>query len=314
MYSVGLDIGGSWVRAAIGTREGAILKREAERVSSESGESFIKQIEGLVLRVCDGDLSKVSGIGIGAAGRLDMRKGIVGFSPHTGIRDVPLVEALEESLGKEVILLNDCVAAALAEKIIGAGKGTDDIVYVGIGTGIGGGIVSGGELLLGKDGNAHEIGHMTIDLEGRLACNCGGRGHWEAYTSGSALPIYSRLLAGGYDGVETPLLGRLGSVASSKEIFEAHRSGDAFAKYVLDKAAGINAIGFSNLANLYDPSIITVGGGLALKNVEEVIRPIDQLLPSLSFNRPPKVLPTPLGEDAPLLGAVVSVFELGALT
>lgn len=309
MYSVGLDIGGSWVRAAIGTREGAILKRGSERVSSQSGESFVKQIEGLVLMVCDGDLSKVSGIGIGAAGRLDMRRGVVGFSPHTGIRDVPLVETLEGAFGKEVVLLNDCVAAALAEKVIGAGKGIDDVVYVGIGTGIGGGIVSGGELLLGKDGNAHEIGHMTIDLEGKLACNCGGRGHWEAYTSGSALPNYAKLLAGAYDGPEAPLLGRIGSVASSKEIFEAHSSGDAFAKQVLDGAARINAIGFSNLANVYDPSVITVGGGLALKNVEEVISPIGRLLPSLSFNRPPKVLPTPLGEDAPLLGAIVSVFE-----
>lgn len=277
-------------------------------MDAKSNSAFVKQLEALILKVGGSDLSSIEGIGIGAAGRLDIRKGTLVYSPHTSLRDVKL-KLLEDRLGKPVSLLNDAVAAALAERNIGAGRGCDNLVYVGIGTGIGGGAVVDGRLLIGKDGNAHEMGHMIVDIAGKLECSCGGRGHWEAYTSGSGIPNFAQLLAKTYGG-KTPCLKQVKSQRiEAKAVFDYARRGDGFAKFVLDECSKVNAMAFANLVDLYDPSMISVGGGVALKNPDLVISPIARRLAKYAFNAPPNVVATPLGEDAPLLGAILSVFK-----
>lgn len=277
-------------------------------VDAKSKGSFIEQLEALILKVGGRDFSAVDGIGIGAAGRLDLKKGSLVYSPHTSLRDIEL-KSLEKKLRKPVTLLNDAVAAALAELTIGAGKGYDNLVYVGIGTGIGGGAVVDGKLLIGKDGNAHEMGHMIIDIEGRLKCSCGGHGHWEAYTSGSGIPNFARLLSKTFEG-KTPCLNQVKKRRiEAKALFDFARKGDGFAKFVLDECSKVNAMAFANLVDLFDPSIISVGGGVALKNTDLVISPIVAQFAEYSFNAPPIVVATPLGEDAPLLGAILSVYN-----
>ncbi|MEJ5293056.1 MAG: ROK family protein [Candidatus Methanosuratincola sp.] len=307
--AVGLDVGGSWIRAALGDRGGRILKKSVQRVVRGSSDRFISQTIGIIKEVSSG-VAEVEGIGVGAAGRLDIRKGSIEFSPHASLMSVPLKDVIEEEIGKPTVVLNDCVAAAVAEGVIGAGKGAGNIVYVGIGTGIGAGIMVDGRILLGKDGNAHEVGHMIIDMEERLECNCGGFGHWEAYTSGSGIPKYARFLLKGFSGAsglaELMKAGR--EEVGAKEVFGAAYRGDPFARHVIEKAAGINARAFANIVNLYDPQIITVGGGLALKNPSLTVDPIAELLPKLCFNSPPLVELTRLGEDAPLVGALLSAF------
>ncbi|MBM5805116.1 MAG: ROK family protein [Candidatus Verstraetearchaeota archaeon] len=306
--AVGIDIGGTWIRVALGNSDAEILRRKSMPVDARSGASLLRQLESLIRFVCAGDLSLVDGIGIGAAGRLNVREGTIVYSPNTSLRDVN-VKALEKRLRKPVTLLNDNVAAALAERSIGIGRGLDNLVYVGIGTGIGGGAVVDGRVLVGKEGNAHEMGHMIIDIEGRLECSCGGRGHWEAYTSGSGLPNFAKLLTERY-GRNTPFLKEVRSQRiEAKDIFMAARRGDGFAKFVLEESANVNAMAFANLVDLYDPTVISVGGGVALKNPDLVIEPIADRLPKFAFNAPPAVVATPLREDAPLLGAILSVFE-----
>jgi glucokinase len=306
--AIGLDIGGTWIRAALGDSDAKVLRRKSRPIDAISNASFVKQLEAMILSVGGSDLSSVDGIGIGAAGRLDLNKGTLVYSPHTSLRNIEL-KLLEGRLRKPVILLNDAVAAALAEITIGAGKGHNNLVYVGIGTGIGGGAVVDGKLLIGKDGNAHEMGHMIIDIGRRLKCSCGERGHWEAYTSGSGIPNFARLLSKTYEG-KTPCLKKVKSQRiEAKLIFDYARRGDNFAKLVLDKCSKVNAMAFANLVDLYDPSIISVGGGVALKNTDLVISPIVARLAEYAFNAPPSVVATPLGEDAPLLGAILSVFK-----
>ncbi|MDH7556051.1 MAG: ROK family protein [Candidatus Methanosuratincola sp.] len=309
-YAVGLDIGGSWIRAAMGDQGGRILRRSVRRVERGSPDRFVSQAIGIIKDVCGGNLEEVEGIGVGAAGRLDIRKGTIEFSPHASLKSVPLKDAIEAEFRRDAVVLNDCVAAAVAEGEIGAGRGIGNLVYIGIGTGIGAGIVVDGRVLLGKDGNAHEVGHMIIDLEGRLECNCGGLGHWEAYTSGSGIPKYARYLSGGFTGASrlAELVRGGGGELEAKEVFSAAYGGDPFAKLVIEKAAEINAKAFANIVNLYDPQTITVGGGLALKNPSLTVDPIAEALPRLCFNSPPKVVLTPLGEDAPLVGALLSAF------
>lgn len=306
--SVGIDMGGSWIRAALGDRNGKIIRRAVAPMDAGDADAFIKQLDALIRRVAGDSLGEVTGIGIGAAGRLDLKRGAIMFSPHTCLRDFGIASELESRTGKEVRLLNDCATAVLAEHLIGAGRGCDNLVYVGIGTGIGGGIIVDGRLILGKDGNAHEIGHMIIDIDGRIACECGGLGHWEAYTSGSGLPKLARHLAEGY-AEESPFLDCVRKCRpNAKEIFDAAAGKDRFAVHVLDVASEINSKAFANLVDLYDPELITIGGGLAMKNRDLVMPPISERLPAYSFNRAPRVIPTPLGEDAPLLGAILAAY------
>lgn len=309
-YFIGIDMGGTWIRAAIGTEEGTILKKVTAPVDPlADNTSILKQLEKLIIEVSGESLQEIKGIGIAAAGKLDIKKSTIVFSPHTSIRSLSL-EPLQERLKKPVTLLNDGVAAALAEWRLGAGMGHDNIIYVGIGTGIGGGIVVDGHLLMGKEGNAHEIGHMIIDAGGAIECDCGGRGHWEAYTSGSGLPRLSRLLAQSFVG-RTQFLDRsLRGRVEAREVFDYARNGDNFALCVVREATRLNSIAMANLVNLYDPSLISVGGGVAIKNVEFVVSPLQSYVERFSFNSPPRIVPSPLGEDAPLLGAILSTFVI----
>lgn len=309
--AVGLDIGGSWIRAALGDQSGRILRRSVRRVARGSPDQFISEVIGIIKDVCSGDFGEVEGLGVGAAGRLDLRKGSIEFSPHASLKSVPIKDAIEAEFRRGAVVLNDCVAAAVAEGAVGAGRGIGNLVYVGIGTGIGAGIIADGRILLGKDGNAHEVGHMIIDLEGRLKCNCGGLGHWEAYTSGSGIPKLARYLSEGFSGASRlaeMVRAVSGEGVEAKEVFSAAYGGDPFAKLVIGRAAEINAKAFANLVNLYDPEAITVGGGLALKNPSLTVDPVAESLPRLCFNAPPKVMLTPLGQDAPLVGALLSAF------
>ncbi len=306
--SVGIDMGGSWIRVALGNRSGRIIRKSVVPMGANDAATFIKHLDDLIRRVAGDSLERVVGIGIGAAGRLDLKDGSIIFSPHTCLRDMHIKSELESCTGIDVCLLNDCAAAVIAEHLIGAGKGCENLVYVGIGTGIGGGIMVNDRLLLGKDGNAHEIGHMIIDIEGGIECECGGFGHWEAYTSGSGLPKLAMLLADRYR-QDSPFLERVrGGQTTAKDIFKAASCNDHFAEHIIEVAADINSKALANLVNLYDPELITIGGGLAIKNKNLVILPISEKLPAYSFNRVPRVLPTPLGEDAPLLGAIMSVY------
>ncbi len=307
--AIGLDIGGSWTRAALGGPDGRIIRSIALPVEGGSSTSFLNHLGELIEKAAGGDMRSIVGIGVGAAGRLDISRRRILFSPHTNLRDVDVGSHIQKRFGKPVVLLNDCVMGAIAEKKIGAGKGHSNIVYVGIGTGIGGGMVVDGRILLGKDGNAHEIGHMIIDMEGRLTCTCGGKGHWEAYTSGSGMAAYARLLARTF-GTETPLSARLArSSLGSKDIFDALGAGDPLARHVVDKCARLNGMALANLTDLYDPEIVVMGGGVAVKNRKAVVAPLQAEVEKYSFNVPPKIVSTPLGEESPLVGSVLSVFE-----
>ncbi|MBC7120884.1 MAG: ROK family protein [Candidatus Methanosuratus sp.] len=309
-YAVGLDIGGSWIRAALGDKEGKILRKSVRRVASGSEDQFISQVIEMVREVCRGDPGEVEGVGVGAAGRLDIRRGSIEFSPHTTLSRIPLKETIEAEFRRPAVVLNDCVAAVMAERMVGAGRGVENLVYIGIGTGIGAGIIVDGRVILGKDGNAHEVGHMIVDLDGRIACSCGGIGHWEAYTSGSGIPKYARYLSGGFAGAGG-LIERIrscGEKVLAKEVFSAAYDGDPFARFVIEEAAEINSKALANVVNLYDPQTVTIGGGLTLKNPSLTVDPIIRKMPPLCFNVPPSVSVTPLGEEAPLLGALLSAF------
>ena len=317
-YIVAVDLGGTRVRLALSDEDGCLVRKVEERVDKNGEEAIVKQVSTIIHSLCRGnkiDLANLEGVGIASAGPLSVKAGALINPTNLPFAYVPLTEPISEALGVPVYLLNDCTAAVLGERAFGAGKGLDNIVYITIGTGIGGGAIVDGCLLLGKDGNAAEIGHLTIDLEGRLTCGCGKKGHWEAYCSGRNIPNFVRMKLENIDEatVENSRIyakakGDL-STLTSEILFDAAREGDELALQLIEEIGVLNAIGFANVINAYDPSLITVGGTVTLKNAKLILPPIRRHVENYVLNRVPKIIVTPLGEDVGILGAVAAVLQ-----
>ena len=159
-----------------------------------------------------------------------------------------------------MVLENDANAAALGENLYGAGKGIDNFVYITVSTGIGGGVVLNGRLFKGQDGNAAEIGHMTINFDGPR-CGCGNKGCWEAYASGTALARFARE---GIDAGEATKIKELAGKENVKaeHVFVAAKKGDKFALELIEKEGFYLGVGLANVINAYNPKRIAIGGGL----------------------------------------------------
>ncbi|MEM2369413.1 MAG: ROK family protein [Candidatus Bathyarchaeia archaeon] len=313
--AIGVDLGGTNVRVALGNERGEIIARVSELTERMRGPMGVsEQVTRIIHSIVRGkfDLRDIEGIGIGSTGPLDIRGGGLIRPTNLPFEYVPLVKPLEEEFGLPVILLNDCVAAVVGEKYFGIGGDHENLVYITISTGIGGVYVDG-HLLMGKDGNAHEIGHFTIDFEGRLTCGCGRRGHWEAYCSGTGIPNYARLIIeeSGFKNLDKSLLREayISGKLTAKTVYDCAKVGDELAKIIVKKIGMLNAIGFACVLDAYDPSLITVGGSVALNNPSLVINPIKHYIGRHARNRVPEITLTPLGEDIVLYGALASVFH-----
>ncbi|MFQ6075353.1 MAG: ROK family protein [Candidatus Bathyarchaeia archaeon] len=312
-YAIGIDLGATNVRVGVGDNKGHILKRLSEKTDKQHGpEGISAQLIRMIRLLLKEIEPKIRGIGIGSIGPLDLRKGAITESPNIPFNFVPLTEPIRSEFGAPLTLLNDCNAAVVGEREFGAGRGVDNVAYITLSTGIGGGVYVDGHLLRGKDGNAAEVGHMVIDFEGRLECGCGKRGHWEAYCSGENIPNYVRMLLKERTVKNSSLMKLAGGDPqriTAKILYEAARNGDTLSLGIVDSIGRLNAAGFANVINAYDPSIITVGGTLALKHEDLIIKPIKRYVDDYAINRVPEIRITPLGEDAVLLGAIAVVYK-----
>jgi len=314
---LGVDLGATNVRVALSDVEGRILLKKTGRTTGGTGLDVVRQIVEMgrnalsSLGLTDRSLKAV---GVGSIGPLDLKKGLIVNPPNLRVGIIPIVEGIEKHFNAPVRLLNDCVAAVLGEKRFGAGRNMENIVYVTISTGIGGGAIVDGHLLLGKDGNAHEVGHIVVDKEGLLECGCGKRGHWEAYCSGTGMVNYAKLLLKEWrvdfnKSSLRKLFQEDFSNAAPKMLFEAARGGDGVALRIIGEIGLLNAIGFANIVNTYDPELITVGGSVALFNSELILEPVKKNIPKYAINRLPEITITQLGEDAGLYGALAAALE-----
>ena len=315
--AVGVDLGGTNVRVALGDDEGRILAKISERTEKTQGPEGISEQIARIIRCLEKKEAKtgeIIGIGIGSAGPLDLKRGGLMKPTNIPYDFIPLVEPLEDIFHLPTYLLNDCSTAVMGEKFFGAGKNHENLAYITLSTGIGGGIYVDGHLLIGKDGNATEIGHFTIDYEGKLLCGCGKRGHWEAYCSGNGIPNYVRLLLsqGRFEGVKDSLLMRRISGdldrLTAKILYDCAKAGDPLALELVDKIGILNSVGFACVVDAYDPSLITVGGSIALRNENLIIDPIRRGVKEHARNRVPEIKITPLGDDVVLYGALAMVF------
>ena len=304
---VGVDLGATWLRVVLADEEGRFIVREEERTGA-GGEPVEAQLLRLVRAVLSrAGIEKPRAVGVGAIGPVDIRTGAVVRPPNLPVGRIEVARTLHEALRVPIYVLNDCTAACYGEAVFGAGKGLSDVVFVGIGTGIGGGAMVDGHLLLGRAGNAAEIGHLVVDARGRMRCTCGRYGHWEAYCSGAGMPGFLRRWARdrGLSERELSLLfGKAVPSITAKDILEACRRREPILDGFLDEVVRFNAAGLASAINAFNPALISVGGPVALRNFDILIQPAISLLASYAFNEVPDVVPSPLGHDAGLYGAV----------
>ena len=307
-YVLSVDLGGTQIRAALIDATGAIHARESTLTRSEEGQYAVVNRIFECLSEVMGSLPKdeIRGIGIGAPGPLNPWTGIITEAANlAGWYDVPLAHIVEERFELPTLLGNDCNVAALAERRFGAAQGTTNMIYMTVGTGIGGGIVIDGELLLGASGLAGEIGHQSIEVNGPQ-CNCGNTGCLEALAAGPAIArrTVERLETGAASIIPELVNGDLDKV-TAVVVSKAASKGDALAIEMLRLAGFYIGVGIVNLIHLFNTELIVIGGGVS-KAGEFLFDPIRQTVSERamgSMQKGVRILPAALGDDVGLLGA-----------
>ncbi len=309
MSYAAVDIGATNIRVAVGDEKG-IRNRYSEASDKLNGPEGVPR---QIARMIKGLVSEPLAIGVGSIGPLDVKAGMIGATPNFGFKNIQVVAPLAAEFGVPVQIMNDCNAGVIGEHVYGAGRGIDDLFYVTLSTGLGGGAIVDGSPLSGKDGNAPEIGHLTLDPDSELTCGCGCKGHWEAYCSGANIPNFARVLLRDRELVGSILQKMVGGdlgMLSSEMIFKAAGMGDKDAAFVVEEIGKMNAIGFANIVNAFDPELITVGGSVALNNPGPIIEPIMRGIGKHLINRRPEIKLTPLGSDVVLYGGLAIALRL----
>ena len=308
IWAIGIDLGGTKVEVACVDSKGQ-LQRKLRRPTnvSEGPNGVRKEIVELVHELQALVGSAPVGVGIGLAGQVDSREGLVVFAPNLNWRDVPFQSDLKQALGLPVVITNDVRAAAWGEWLHGGGKGCDDLICLFVGTGIGGGVVSGGRILTGCSNTAGELGHITIDLNGPL-CTCGNRGCLEALAGGWAIQKMAQD-AVALDPVAGAHLVKLAGGSprdiTAKTVAEGAHGGDQLSLRLVGQTAQALIAGIASIVNAFNPCLMILGGGV-LKGLPELIDQIDKgvrerALPAATKSL--QVIPAKLGNDAGVIGA-----------
>jgi len=311
-FVVGVDLGGTQVRAVLTDETGAVLKRvNTWTLAHEGPEKVMARVTGCISQVLqDTDRSQVVGIGIGAPGTVNPWTGVLSYTTNIpGLDDWPLRDQLAQQFGVPAFVGNDAKLAALGERRFGAGKDVDYLVYLTISTGIGGGVIDHGRLLLGARGWATELGHVVVEPCGPR-CACGNIGCLEVMANGPAIARHAvGLLQTGRDSLLTSMVkGRLDRI-TAKEVAAAARDGDGLALQVMERAAFYLGIGMVTFIHTFDPQVIIVGGGVS-KAGDLLLAPARKIVAERAMTeewRRTPIVPAVLGDDVGLLGAVALV-------
>lgn len=306
-----LDLGGTNYRLALANDKGELLKRYSAAVKPDDPEQTIEWIKQAISEMLSGiDRATVRGMGIAIAGLVTQDTGVLLMSPNL-LRwyNTPIRAIFEKELKLPVCVGNDATLAALGEYKFGAGKGCHDLIYITVSTGIGGGVIVGGKLLLGTRGFAAEVGHMTIDLNGPR-CNCGNIGCLETLASGTAIArmAVERLSKGENSAIAELVAGDLSKV-NAEVVEKAAKNGDALAKDIMDTAGTNLGVGVVNLIHIFNPELIIIGGGVS-KSGDLIFEPVRRMVAKRVMRDISVRITAPvLGENPGLLGAVALVLE-----
>ena len=307
--AIGLDVGGTKVLGVALDSSGTVVGETRQRTPHHP-DGLLDTLEGAVTDLAERSDEPVDTvpIGVGLPGLITV-DGVLVTSPNIpGVVSLDIRAQLHERLRRPVVVTNDATCAALAEWRLGAGRGLDDVVMITLGTGIGGGVVSGGRLMVGAHGFAGEFGHMVVDPHGPR-CPCGRRGCWERFASGSGLAYLARLAAAEDRAARIlDLAGGDETAIRGEHVHAAAEEGDAEARAVIDVFGRWVALGLANLTNAFDPDAFVLGGGLA-EGASLYLPPIERwfrdLLYAPELRRCPDLSFAQLGEHAGAIGAAL---------
>lgn len=284
-----VDLGASKTRVALVNKNGRILERKETKTPKKSAKAITDNIISQIK-----ELKGFSGIGISTTGPIDFEKGSLKNPTNIDFKEVPLEKPLEKEFNIPVSVYNDATAAVWGEKHFGSAKKYENIVFITISSGIGAGAIVDSHLLIGKDGNAAEVGHFIVESKYNLPCSCKrGKGHWEGYCSGKNLPHFFKYFSEKEFHIE-----------KAEDIFKLSKEKTVFR--FLEKVNEINGRGVSNIIAAYSPEIIVIGGSVFLKNEEILLPGIKKNVEK--FLSLPEIKATTLREDVSLLGAAAIVF------
>ena len=307
--AIGIDVGGTKTAAVRIAADGAVLARQTRPTPADDEDAIL---EGMVATARAVLADEVVAIGISAAGMVEAGTGILRFAPNLAWRDASLVERIHEPLGVPTLAENDNTAAVWGEFRVGAGRGFRYLLHIGVGTGIGGGLVLGGQLYRGAHGFAAEVGHVVVEPGGPL-CGCGNHGCWEQVASGRAIMRDGRAAVTRHEhSAIAELAGGDPDKVSGELVTGAAQAGDPTARGILTEVGHRLGEGIAGLVNVLDVEAVTIGGGaseagnLLLEPARKAFR-----MTLMAPERRPEVplLQAALGSDASAVGAAILALD-----
>src|SRR5579875_890078 len=312
--AIGIDVGGTKILGGVVDEKGMVLARARRVTPARDPEQIVRMIVSIVEELRRVAAGPYEGIGLAVPGQFDERRGSFVRIANLALMGFPFRSRLEEALGEPVRIENDTNAAALGEWCGGAGDGHAHFIYLALGTGIGAGVIVHGRLLRGAHGAAGEIGHTVVEKDGPQ-CPCGNRGCLEIFASGGALARRAAELAELRPDSLLAAWKREGRDITASDLFRAADQGDAPSRAIVDEAMRYLAVGVNNLIELFDPTAIAIGGGMAQLGDRLLAR----LTAAIRLQRPGspdvsgRLTQARLGDNAGLVGAAAIVLQRGDL-
>ena len=310
--AIGVDLGGSHVMAATVDDDGTLGKPHELDLTDRAPDAVVAALGSVVRDAIKDAGGDVSGIGIGSPGNIDPQTGTIRYSPNFGWENVPLGERVRDLFPKTTVFVgNDARCATLGEYVHGVGRGTQDFVLLTLGTGIGGGIVAGGVLLLGNQMGAGEVGHHQIRPADGFICGCGKIGCFEAQASGTGLMRHAYRVAESFP--KSTLLDVPREKLGSKAIRRAAQAGDQHALAAFNAFADDLALGLANVIAFVNPAVIALGGGVSSAGefLLDKVRPLVEARTTMVPRGTTQIVRASLGNDAGAVGAATAAMRGG---
>lgn len=314
MYYIGIDVGGMSIKGGLCTADGSIVNKAVVETHVYDADYSISQDIKTVIDNLIADsgvnMREIRGIGIGHPGSVDSKGGIIRYSNNIAMVNAPVVPELKKDYPNLPIAINnDANCAGLGEAKFGSGKGTNDVVFITLGTGVGSGIIIDGKLFEGRECAGAEAGHMVISMGGNM-CNCGRRGCWETYASATGLIKQTKQSMSDNSGSLMHVIAAEEGKVSGKTAFLAAKRGDSAGQSVVDNYINYISEGLINIANVFRPELIIIGGGVSHEG-EYLTDKLNCLMQELNYgskyNPSIRVTTASLGNDAGIIGAACLV-------